>query len=239
MSPNSTLNLKVAALIPAAGRGKRLGLKRPKVFLSVNGKPMLVHTLERLIGAFPFVETVVAVDAASVKSTNAILKRHGLSRVRVVRGGRTRSESVKRALGALNAGADWVLVHDAARPLVSRAVVRRTIEAALKTGAAICAVPATATVKRIDPRTMTVTGTERRETLVFAQTPQVFLKTLIQTRYRALGARALGCTDDAALFDGSRTRVRVTPGEVSNIKVTMPGDLKLFRRYLSGRKGGT
>lgn len=228
--------MRVAALVPAAGRGKRLGAKVPKIFLRVGGVPILIHTLKQLSSAFSFGDIVVAVDGAELKKTAKLLSHYRIPNVRVVEGGRTRAESVLLALGAAHPSCDWVLVHDAARPFPSRKLVRSVVRGALRTGAALCALPATATVKRVDPGKRVVLGTEDRDALFFAQTPQVFKRKLFERRYRMLGKRALSCTDDAALFDGSSVKVGVVPGESLNLKVTVPGDLELFKRYLNGRR---
>ncbi len=223
--------MNVAAVVPAAGRGDRLGAGIPKSFVSVAGRPLLIHTLKALFGAFPFRQAVVAVGPSEVDRARRLLGKHGFGRrVRVVPGGSTRAASVRNAVRVLADPCDWVLIHDAARPLVSRALVRRTLEVARRTGAAIAALPATATVKRIrDGRT--IVRTEDREALVLAQTPQVFRRELLLGRYRRLGGRALRATDEAALFDGSRVRVAVVPGEARNLKVTTPEDLGLFRHW--------
>jgi 2-C-methyl-D-erythritol 4-phosphate cytidylyltransferase len=143
---------------------------------------------------------------------------------------------VRRGLRALSKDSEWVLVHDAARPLVSRAVVRRTLKAARSSGVALCALPVTATVKRLYSERPVVRGTEDRRVFYLAQTPQVFRRSLLLSRYRALGRRALSATDEAALFDRSRVRVRVAAGETRNIKVTTREDLKLIKFYLKGRR---
>jgi 2-C-methyl-D-erythritol 4-phosphate cytidylyltransferase len=98
-------------------------------------------------------------------------------------------------------------------------------------------VPATATVKKVDTRRGTVISTEDRRSLYLAQTPQVFRKDLLFSRYRVLGRKALCATDEAALFDGSKVPVRVTEGDVKNIKVTTAGDGEFLRQSLKKRPG--
>ncbi len=219
--------MKITAVVPAAGKGTRFGSKIPKAFVRFAGKALLVHTLERLSAAHRFTETLVAVERERVAETEKLLAEAGIA-ARVVPGGRTRAESVRNAVFEA-AGADWVLVHDAARPFASVPLVRRVIAKAKETGAALAAVPATATVKRVS-RAGRVTGTEDRESLWLAQTPQVFRKDLLVSRYRALGKRAGAATDEAALFDGSNVRVAVVPGESGNVKITTPEDAAQFGR---------
>ncbi|HTL70330.1 MAG TPA: 2-C-methyl-D-erythritol 4-phosphate cytidylyltransferase [Candidatus Eisenbacteria bacterium] len=228
--------MKIAAIVPAAGRGARLRSRVPKPFVRLLGKPLLVHTLENLSAAFPFAEILVAVDPSKMAAARRLLGGRRLrAPVRVVAGGRTRAESVRNAVSQASAGCDWVLIHDAARPFVSAALVRSVVRAARGSGAALCALPVTSTVKRAGPG-LTVRATEDRRTLYLAQTPQVFRKTLLADRFRAAGAAASGATDEAALFDGSKVRVRLVPGESRNIKITTPEDLELFGYY--SRKRG-
>lgn len=225
--------MKVAAIVPAAGRGRRFRGKTPKLFVPLNGKPLLVHTLQQLIRSFRFEEVLVMTGPTDIKKTEKILKHfHLAGSCRVLAGGRTRAESVKRGFEKLSAGSDWVLVHDGARPLIDKTLVLRTISAAKATGAALCAVPATATVKKVDIRRRTVIGTQDRRSLYLAQTPQVFRRDLLSARYRVLKKKALQATDEAALFDGSKTLVRVVEGTVKNIKITTPGDGELLKHYL-------
>lgn len=224
--------MKIAAIIPAAGKGKRLGSKIPKAFFPILGKPLLVRTLLRLKESFRFEEMIVAVAPELLGEAKKLFKKYKLGEVRVVVGDLTRAGSVRKALSAVSSKSDWVLVHDAARPLVSKEVVRRTMDGAKKTGAAICGWPASATVKKIDARRQTILRTENRDSLFLAQTPQVFRKKLLIERYLKLGKKASQATDEAALFDGSKTEVRVVLGEVRNIKVTTPGDVELFKFFL-------
>ncbi len=225
--------MKVAAIVPAAGLGKRLKSKSPKAFTLLGGKPLLIQTLRRLLGAYSFSEIIVAVHPKNIEEARALIRIHRLrGKIKVVGGGATRSDSVLNALLSVSPESDWVLVHDAARPLVRRDLIERILITARRTGAALCALPATATVKRVDPKTLSVLGTEDRSKLYLAQTPQVFKRALLLSRYRKLGKKASLVTDEAALFDGSRIDVRIVPGDPTNLKITTPFDLKLAESYL-------
>lgn len=226
----------VSAVVPAGGRGVRLKLKTPKPFIEVSGKPLLVLTLERLARTYRFEEIVVPVEPFRAREVERLLSKYGLGNVRVVAGGRTRAESVRNGVLALNQKSEWVLIHDAARPLVTPGLVRRILSEARKTGGAICALQATATVKRVS-RDLSISGTEARETLYLAQTPQVFKAKDLLWRYEALGATALDRTDEAALFDGTSVRIRVVSGEAQNIKITTSEDL-VFLDALLGHESG-
>ena len=194
--------------------------------------PLLVHTLRALMHAHPFDEIVLVVHSSQLERARKLMSEHRLSQVRVVPGGATRAASVRNGVLALSAGIRLVAIHDAARPLVSREVVRRTLTAADRGGAAICGVPVSSTVKRVAPRGRNILTTVDRRGLFLAQTPQVFRKDLLLRRYQALGKKALLATDEAALFDGTRVRVRLVLGDEKNLKVTTKQDLELIRREL-------
>lgn len=227
--------MKVVAIVPAAGIGKRLKARTPKAFLRVSGKPLLAHTLNNLSRSYAFSELIVAADEKRVRKIRQLLRNRPPEVWKVVPGGKTRAESVWNALKAVSGNCDWVLVHDAARPLVSKPLVRRVLQAAKKTGAAICGLSVGATVKRMDSGTGMIRGTEDREMLWLAQTPQVFRRDLLVSRYRKLGRRAFMKTDEAALFDGTGVKVRMVSGDPRNIKITVPADLKLLEFYLESR----
>jgi 2-C-methyl-D-erythritol 4-phosphate cytidylyltransferase len=163
-----------------------------------------------------------------------LLDRHGLDSVKLVSGGSTRARSVGKALAEVSGGCDWILVHDAARPFVSRGLVGRLLKTAARHGAAVCAIPLTSTVKKTSPRRDTILKTVDREGLFLAQTPQVFRKNWFEERYRSLGKKAARLTDEASFFEGTSVRVKIVEGDPRNIKVTTPEDLELCKWYLGG-----
>ena len=225
----------MTAIIPAAGLGRRLAAGKPKAFFRIRGKPLLVYTLANLAKAYPFREMIVAAHPAHVGKMRRLLTASGFGRARVVSGGTTRAASVLKALHAVDRESRWVLIHDAARPLVALSCVKNVLSAAYKTGAALCALPVTSTVKRSDGRASHAVGTEDRHRLFLAQTPQVFRKDLLLQRYGKLGNKALRATDEAALFDGTAVKVRLVIGEAKNIKITTREDVELFEIYLKQR----
>ena len=228
--------MRVAAIVPAAGKGRRLKTRQPKPFVPVLGSPLLIHTLRNLKKAFSFSEIILAANPAALKAIRRLLARHKIKGVRIVRGGKTRAESVRNALWNVSPACDWVLVHDAARPLVSRALVGRLLKRVRRSGAVISAVPVSSTVKKTDAAQKFILRTQDRKTLYLAQTPQVFRKDLLVGRYKRLGRRAFQATDEAALFDGSGVRVKIAEGEARNIKVTTLEDIELMKFYLKGGK---
>ncbi len=227
--------MKIAAIVPAAGQGRRLKTRRLKALVSVLGRPLIVHTLRSLKRSFHFHEIIVIVPADRLEDFKNILKRHALGAVRVIPGGRTRAESVKNGVKNVSKVSQWILVHDAARPWVNKHLVHQLIRSAKKTGAATLAIAVTSTVKRVNANQQKIVRTEDRDSLVLTQTPQVFKKSQLIRRYQVLGPKALLATDEAALFDGSRIKVSVVPGDERNIKITTPQDVDLFKFYM-GRK---
>jgi 2-C-methyl-D-erythritol 4-phosphate cytidylyltransferase/2-C-methyl-D-erythritol 2,4-cyclodiphosphate synthase len=212
--------MRVAAIIAAAGSGSRLGAGVPKQLLEIGGRTLL----ERSIDAFrshPLVGEVIVALSPQVSIPASI------DGVRIVEGGARRQDSVANAFDAVGDDAEIVLVHDAARPFVSAEVITRTIEAAALHGAAIAAVAAVDTVKRVDAG-KTIVETLRREEIYLAQTPQGFRRDVL-ARAIELGRSGVDGTDEAALAERAGHRVQVVTGESSNVKITTASDLEHAR----------
>ena len=219
----------VTAIIAAGGHGSRFGSDQPKQFLLLGGRPVL----DRAVSAFadsPLVHDVIVALPASVLADPPSYLR-GL-KVRLVPGGETRSASVAAAFAHVQAGSDLVAIHDAARPLVSAAVIARTIEAAHRSGAAIAALPVHDTVKRGGAEG-TVIETVPRAGLFGALTPQVFG---VEVLRRAL-ARAGDATDEAMLVEQSGQPVTLVEGDPRNIKITTVEDLSMAEALLGAERG--
>ncbi len=214
---------EVAAVLVAAGRGSRAGGDLPKQFRPIGGKPMIRQSLVMLV-EHPEVDLVQPVihpeDVGMFRSSAASLEL-----LPPVFGGATRQSSVRAGLEALAAHKpDIVLIHDAARPFASPALVSRAIAAAGHTGAAIPALPVTDTVKTVDPAGL-VEKTLDRTALRLVQTPQSFaFLALLDAHRRAAAAGRVDFTDDAALAEWAGLKVSVFPGERGNIKITEEGD---------------
>lgn len=213
----------VAAIVVAAGQGLRAGGDIPKQFQRVGGETMLRRTLLRLLE----VPAIQAIQPVTRPADEALVAK-ALSGLRVrapVPGGATRQDSVRAGLEALEPLApDVVLVHDAARPFASAALVGRAIETAQRTGAAIPGIPAADTVKRVDSDNR-VTETLDRSRLRLIQTPQGFaFAPLLAAHRRAAAEGRTDFTDDAALAEWAGMHVAVFAGEPGNIKMTNPED---------------
>ena len=210
----------VGAIVVAAGRGDRFGA--PKQFLELAG----TRLVDRAVDACRDVsDAVVVVVPAGVAWDGPPVHA-------AVTGGATRSDSVRAGLAALPSSVDVVVVHDAARPLASRAIFDAVIDA-IRAGAdaAVPALPVADTLKRVDGTRVTETVT--RDDLVTVQTPQSFRADAL----RAAHASGESATDDAALVEQRGGCVVVVPGDVTNFKITSPSDLELAAAVLAARGG--
>jgi 2-C-methyl-D-erythritol 4-phosphate cytidylyltransferase len=224
----------VAAVVPAAGRGQRLGVGRAKALHPLGGEPMLAHSV-RTLAAGPVDLVVVAVPPGRADEVSALLAAaHEGAELLVVEGGDTRSDSVRRSLAVLPASVEVVLVHDAARPLVPGSLVDAVVAAVQ--GGADAVVPGLAvvdTVKQVDADGAVV-ATVDRAALRAVQTPQGFRRAVLQSAYG--GPDAGEATDDAGHVERQGGRVVVVPGSEEAFKVTRPLDLLLAEAVLAGRE---
>jgi 2-C-methyl-D-erythritol 4-phosphate cytidylyltransferase len=231
--------MQVFVILPAAGLGTRMAGPQPKQFLSLDGVPILIHSL-RAFAAVPRISAIyVAVRNNELERLKAQIAEYGFTdRVRVVEGGDSRQESVAHALAALPAEADdVVLVHDAVRPLIDAATIERTIDAVIEHGAAIVGLPAVDTIKQVE-RTAhgaLVTSTIPREFVVLAQTPQGFRFGLLRAAFADAIADGFTGTDEASVVERAGNPVAVVHGSQVNLKITQPGDLELAEFYLRQR----
>jgi 2-C-methyl-D-erythritol 4-phosphate cytidylyltransferase len=221
------------AIIPAAGRGRRMGAPRAKQFLELGREPVIVHTLRRF-DACPAVDAVVvALPAEATSGFLELAGRAGLRKVvRVVSGGNERRDSVSRALAAVrpDPGA-VVIVHDGVRPFVTPEQIAEVVARAHETGAAMLALSATDTDKEVERGR--VVRTLDRSRIVLAQTPQAFRYPLLAEAYERARREAWDATDDASLVERLGHPVEVVEGSPFNIKITRPEDLPLARFILS------
>ena len=231
--------MRVVAIIPAAGEGQRMGGTVAKQFLSLQGIPVLAHTL----GVFdmsPDVDGVVLVVAPRQRQAlkDSVLGPYPCRKLLgVVDGGSERQESVARGLETVPGDCELVVVHDGVRPLVRVDLLAAVLEAAKHHGAALAAIPAGDTVKRA--REAVVVETLERETIWLAQTPQAFQANLLRLAYEKASRDKMLVTDDAALVESLGVPVHLVPGSPENIKVTTPTDLVVAEAILAKREQGT
>ncbi len=209
-------------ILAAAGEGRRLGSRLPKALVPLAGTPLFLHSL-RVFAGLPFVrEIAVVLPAEWVERIRKTLGRRleALKVTTLVPGGARRQDSVRIGLEATLS--PIVLVHDAARPLVSREAVADVVRSAARHGAAVLAHSAVDTIKIADARRRVV-STPDRARVWHAQTPQGFRRTVLLNAYAVNGRR--DATDDVQLVERAGGKVVIVPGPPSNFKVTTPEDL--------------
>jgi 2-C-methyl-D-erythritol 4-phosphate cytidylyltransferase/2-C-methyl-D-erythritol 2,4-cyclodiphosphate synthase len=227
-------HVHVSAIIAAGGRGARFRLPTPKQLLLLGGRPILQRSLDAFLESDVVDDIVVALPGELTATPPDYLRASSLKPVVVVEGGDRRQDSVARAFASVPSAADVVVIHDAARPLVSAALIRRTVEAALETGAAVAAVRAHDTVKRGDPHGI-VTATLPRDEIYLAQTPQAFRVAVLRDAL-TLGIDA---TDEAMLAERAGHKVRLVEGDPRNLKITTAEDLAMAEHLLGGSSRGS
>ena len=221
--------MHASAIIAAGGRGARFGAGRPKQLLLLGGRPILQRSIEAFARHAMIGQVVVALPSDLVSQPPSYLM-DGSADLILVEGGERRQDSVARAFARLDPLTDIVVIHDAARPLVSADLIRRTIDAAVEHGAAIAALAARDTVKRADAQAM-ITATLPRHEIFLAQTPQAFQVGVL----RAALASATGdsdATDEAMLAERAGYPVRLVEGDPRNLKITTPDDLAMAESLL-------
>ncbi len=226
---------RFAVILPAAGRSTRFGAADKKPFLDLAGRAVWLRAADVFAGRADVCQLLVVVAPQDV---DPFRRRFApdLAAVRadVVEGGRERFESVANALRRLGPGADFVAVHDAARPCVTPALVDAVFARAAESGAALLAVPVADTVKRGDAAGR-VTGTVAREGLWLAQTPQVFRRDWLVAAYDRRESLGPDVTDDARLVEAAGHAVHLVTGSAANLKITTPDDLALAAAVLRSR----
>jgi len=218
--------VKAGAIIVAAGSGKRMG--KPKQFLPLRGRPVVEWALLAFLSVPDVEEIVVVLSPENLSEHGGKLKSE---RVRVVEGGETRMDSLRKGLAALSPEVDVVAVHDGARPLVTSEVIRACLDEAEESGAAVPAVPVKDTLKKVASKGLWVSDTPARSSFWLAQTPQTFKKIIIEKAYAKL--RTKNITDDAQAAELAGYKVAVVPGEYSNIKITDRTDFDIAKTLMS------
>jgi 2-C-methyl-D-erythritol 4-phosphate cytidylyltransferase len=220
--------MSVWAIVAAAGRGDRLGADRPKAFVALGARVLLAESLARLEDSELIDAIVVAAPPGWEEPAILLAEELGAGKVvSVVSGGETRGASVAAALAEVGDDAEAVLVHDAARPLVTDAIIARLL-APLQEGwdGAVPGLSVPDTVKRVDGGR--VVETLQRDALVAVQTPQAFAAPALRAAY-ATGVEA---TDCAALVEANGGRVKVVEGDPRLVKITTAADLQLVESWL-------
>ena len=226
------MNPRSAVIIPAAGRGTRMQTEIPKAFIELAGKPILVHTVSSFVRCTCIDLIVVVVSEDRVENTQKMLALYdsGNTKITVVAGGARRQDSVKNGLDTLGDTCDIVLVHDAARPLVSEELISRCYKEIEKYGGAVAAIPVKDTLKQ-EGDDQRVSQTIERSGLWQAQTPQGAWVELLRKAYENNGEADV--TDESSMLEKAGSDVRIVLGEEVNFKITRQQDLMLAETIMS------
>ncbi|MBQ8261780.1 MAG: 2-C-methyl-D-erythritol 4-phosphate cytidylyltransferase [Lachnospiraceae bacterium] len=232
--------MKNVAIVLSAGRGTRMNSDVPKQYMELEGKPVLYYSLKAMEDSF--IDEIILVAGADDISycKEEIVAKYNLSKVKaVVAGGKERYHSVWNGLRCV-ADADYVFIHDGARPVVKEDVLLRALDGAKECDACVVGVPVKDTIKIVDEEGL-VTETPPRNRMFQVQTPQVFKYPLIRSAYErlqkeetALLEKGVAITDDAMVVELlTDTKVKIVMGSYENIKITTPEDLVLARRLIN------
>ena len=225
-------------VVPAAGSG-RLGDAGPKALARLGGRALLAHAVEAVEANASTVAVVVVAHPDALEATGKLIAEEGFAKVTaVVAGGPTRQASVAAGLRALPPGPGYVAVHDAARPLAAHGAVDRMLELLLEAGVAgvVPGVPVIDTIRRVDADRRS-TGLVDRDRLRAMQTPQLFVREVLEEAHRRARREGVEAVDDAALVELAGHWVQVMPGDPENLKVISPLDLAVAETLLARRRG--
>ena len=222
--------MKKTAIIVAGGTGQRMGTTLPKQFLAIEGKSILLHTVDQFVTAFADINFIIVLPADYIQEGQALITASGLSQsFHFVAGGDTRFQSVKNGLAQVDPES-IVFVHDAVRCLLTPALIQRCYDQALEKGAAIPAVSSTDTIRITEGTKHHVVD---RSTVMMIQTPQTFNAAILKKAFEQ--AYQSSFTDEANVLEASGKEVYLIEGEYENIKITRPLDLAIAEYILAKR----
>ena len=215
----------VSAIIVAAGQSRRMGGDTSKQFILIDGVPVIVRTLKAFEIAERIREVVIAARQEDIPQMYALIQDYEITKVnQIITGGETRQESVFRAIAQVDENADFLAIHDGARPLIRPQEIDLAVSAAVEHGAAALGVPVKDTVKQVDADGKIV-DTPERSTLWAVQTPQVFSRALYLRAAEQAGEAAAQLTDDCQLIERTGAPVYLVRGAYANLKITTPEDV--------------
>ncbi len=222
-----------SAVVAAAGSSRRMN-GEDKLFIEIDGKPVILHSLLAMELSPDIDEIVVVTQSESIVRIADLCKTYGLKKVsKVIVGGAERADSVYNGLSEISQTAELVAIHDGARPLVTADVIHNVVECASKYNAAAPAVPLKDTVKTAV--NSVVTGTPERSTLFAVQTPQVFVPDMLKAALLNIKEKNLPITDDCMAIEAIGGTVYLSEGSYENIKITTPSDVLVAEAILSSR----
>jgi len=225
----------LSAVVVAAGRSQRMGFD--KLLTPLGGRPLLLHTLERLLQTELPEEIILVIRPGSKAEMDAViapLREQG--NIQLVDGGAQRQDSVQAGLKAVSDSSEYVMVHDAARPFVTKELVDTVLAAAKLSDAAVCGAPCSDSLKEVGEDGL-VLRTADRSTLWTVQTPQIFRTKLLRDAYQAALKNGAIFTDDTAVVEKMGHPVRIVLYNGINLKITTPADWSLAEAFLRAGEG--
>jgi 2-C-methyl-D-erythritol 4-phosphate cytidylyltransferase len=220
----------LSAVVVAAGRSQRMGFD--KLLTPLGGRPLLFHTIERLLQTQAPAEIILVIRPGSEDEMKAVIDPlAGKEIIRLVPGGAQRQDSVRAGLNAVADSSEFVMVHDAARPFITRELIDTVLAAAKLSDAAVCGAPCSDSLKEVAEDGL-VQKTVDRSKLWTVQTPQIFRTQLLRDAYRKAAESGETFTDDTAVVEKAGHPVRIVLYHGINLKITTPSDWKLAEAYL-------
>lgn len=226
---------RFSVIIAAAGKSERFGGGQKKTFAKLDGRPVFLRSIERFINRSDVCQTILVVAPEDIDTVKAQYGPNlGFMGVKLIEGGARRFDTIAAALQVVAEDADYVAVHDAARPCVSDAMIDDVFAEATKSSAAILAAPIVGTLKLVG-KSMVIDQTTAREGLYEAQTPQVFKRSLLLDSYNTAKDSGKEITDDAQVVELAGHAVKVVKSDYTNLKITTKGDMALANAILKAR----
>ncbi len=224
----------LSAIIVAGGSSQRMGFD--KLLAPLDGRPVVAHSIAAFEQTESVTEIILVGRAEHLAEYERISERHGFEKVSaVIPGGGRRQDSVQRGLEQVSAAAEFIAVHDAARPLVRPELIESIFQLARTHGGAASGAAVVDTLKRVDDEKF-VTGGVERTSLFAVQTPQIFRRALLEQAYAEVFAAALEVTDEISAIERMGGKVVLLPNDEPNFKITYPADLPLAEFVLRARR---
>jgi 2-C-methyl-D-erythritol 4-phosphate cytidylyltransferase len=225
-------HLKIHTIIVAAGSGSRFGANMPKQYCNLNGRPVLMHTIDAIRSATDNADITLVLSHDMRSFWSELCEQHNFASPTVVDGGATRWHSVKNAVSAISDnGADIIMVHDGARPIVDVDMMQRLIAATTECGAAIPAIAVTDSLRQVAEPQANIGKAVDRSLYRAVQTPQAFKADLLIAAYNLPYTTMF--TDDASVVEAAGNTVVMVEGSPKNIKITNPGDIDIAALLLT------
>ncbi|MBE7037291.1 MAG: 2-C-methyl-D-erythritol 4-phosphate cytidylyltransferase [Ruminococcaceae bacterium] len=226
----------VSAVIVAGGSGTRAKVNVPKQFYEILNKPVLYYTVKKFCDCKQIDEIILVVPCDYLVYTSDFVKKLGLSKVtKITIGGKTRQESVLNGLGEADEKCTFVAVHDGARPFIDADTIKNCIEDAKKHNGAAVGKKCVDTLKKADEN-LIISQTVNREEIWQINTPQIFKKDILLNAHLRAKNEGIDATDDCALLERMGYKIKITPTEKNNLKITTHDDIKYMEAFLNGIK---